>query len=123
MQRYCFQSLSLLCRFIAVIARCPCYILSKKPFDARTDPIFKGLHVNNSLARRRFKGFVTRSSWRIAWRGKRTSEGEAMLTSNAFYTLFSFDARIKSSIVNSLSVTLNSPCDKNILKITKRTFK
>jgi len=39
-----------------------------------------------------------------------------MLTSNAFYTLFSFDARIKSSIVNSLSVTLNSPCDKNILK-------
>ena len=48
-----------------------------------------------------------------------------MLTSNAFYTLFSFDARIKSSIVNSLSVTLNSPCDKNIYKkkITKRTFK
>ena len=39
-----------------------------------------------------------------------------MLTSNVFHTLFSFDARIKSSIVNSLSVTLNSPCDKNIKK-------
>ena len=45
-----------------------------------------------------------------------------MLTSNAFYTLFSFDARIKSSIVNSLSVTLNSPCDKNILKNNKENI-